>query len=297
MLNNASIFRKYPELMKKTITLALLFSLIFYSRAQENSPFPEQVEILSKLTGHSPIGEDITLKDRHSQEARMISADYLKTMLGRFCDEVQIENYSETGNNVVGSIMATAQTDQWIILGAHYDSVKDCPGANDNATGVALAYSVAKHVASLPNRKYNLKIVFFDEEERGLIGSRAYAKKLLDEKVNVVSVHTVDQLGWDEDGDKGIELEVPADAIRDQYSKVAGDYNYGFPIQISDVTSTDHRSFRQLGFAATGITEEYKNGDTTPHYHRPTDTYETINFDYLTTITEYVQRVFEDIMK
>lgn len=283
--------------MKKTITLALLFSLVFYSRAQENSPFPEQVEILSKLTGHSPIGEDITLKDRHSQEARMMSADYLMNMLGRFCDEVQIEKYSETGNNVVGSIMATTQTDQWIILGAHYDSVKDCPGANDNATGVALAYSVAKHVASLPNRKYNLKIVFFDEEERGLIGSRAYAKKLLDEKVNVVSVHTVDQLGWDEDGDKGIELEVPADAIRDQYSKVAGDYNYGFPIQISDVTSTDHRSFRQLGFAATGITEEYKNGDTTPHYHRPTDTYETINFDYLTTITEYVQRVFEDIMK
>lgn len=283
--------------MKKTIILALLFSIVYPGIAQENSPLPEQVEILSKLTGHSPIGEDITLKDRHSQEARMISADYLMTMLGRFCDEVQIEKYSETGNNVVGSIMATTQTDQWIILGAHYDSVKDCPGANDNATGVALAYSVAKHVASLPNRKYNMKIVFFDEEERGLIGSRAYAKKLLDEKVNVVSVHTVDQLGWDEDGDKGIELEVPADAIRDQYSKVAGDYNYTFPIQISDVTSTDHRSFRQLGFAATGITEEYKNGDTTPHYHRPTDTYETINFDYLTTITEYVQRVFEDIMK
>lgn len=283
--------------MKKTITLALLFSLVFYSRAQENSPFPEQVEILSKLTGHSPIGEDITLKDRHSQEARMMSADYLMNMLGRFCDEVQIEKYSETGNNVVGSIMATTQTDQWIILGAHYDSVKDCPGANDNATGVALAYSVAKHVASLPNRKYNLKIVFFDEEERGLIGSRAYAKKLLDEKVNVVSVHTVDQLGWDEDGDKGIELEVPADAILDQYSKVAGDYNYTFPIQISDVTSTDHRSFRQLGFAATGITEEYKNGDTTPHYHRPTDTYETINFDYLYTITEYVQKVFEGMMR
>ncbi|MBO6763000.1 MAG: M28 family peptidase, partial [Roseivirga sp.] len=77
----------------------------------------------------------------------------------------------------------------------------------------------------------------------------------------------------------------------------AGEYNYTFPIQISDVTSTDHRSFRQLGFAATGITEEYKNGDTTPHYHRSTDTYETVNFAYLTTITEYVQKVFEDMMK
>lgn len=283
--------------MKNIFTL--LFSLLTFSAgiAQETNPLPEQEEIISKLTGHSSIGEDITLKDRYSQEARMISAEYLERKLDIFCDEVQIENYSQTGNNVVGSILATTETDQWIVIGAHYDSVKDCPGANDNATGVALAYSVAKHIASLETRNYNLKIVFFDEEERGLIGSKAYAKQLLEDKVNVVSVHTIDQLGWDEDGDRGIELEVPTDQIRDQYSKVAGEYNYTFPIQISDVTSTDHRSFRQLGFAATGITEEYKNGDTTPHYHRSTDTYETVNFAYLTTITEYVQKVFEDMMK
>ena len=283
--------------MKHIFTL--LFILLTFSAgiAQETNPLPEQEEIISKLTGHSSIGEDITLKDRYSQEARMISAEYLERKLDIFCDEVQIENYSQTGNNVVGSILATTETDQWIVIGAHYDSVKDCPGANDNATGVALVYSVAKHVASLETRNFNLKIVFFDEEERGLIGSKAYAKQLLDDKVNVVSVHTIDQLGWDEDGDRGIELEVPTDQIRDQYSKVAGEYNYTFPIQISDVTSTDHRSFRQLGFAATGITEEYKNGDTTPHYHRSTDTYETVNFAYLTTITEYVQKVFEDMMK
>ena len=257
----------------------------------------DQEEILSKLTGHSPIGEDIILKDRYSQEARMMSADFLKSMLKRFCDQVQIENYSETGNNVVGTILATTDTNQWIILGAHYDSVKDCPGANDNASGVALTYAVAKHIASLPNRKYNMKIVFFDEEEKGLLGSKAYAQKLVDEKLNVVSVHTVDQLAWDEDGDKGIELEMPTDDIKNHYLKVARDFGYEFPIQISDVTSTDHSSFRGLGFAATGITEEYKNGDTTPHYHRPTDTYETVNFEYLTTITEYVQKVFEDMMK
>lgn len=283
--------------MKNTLTLLILILASSFGLAQEKNPLPEQIEIISKLTGHSPIGEDITLKDRYSQEARIVSAEFLERKLGSFCDEVQIENYSQTGNNVVGLILATTETDQWIVIGAHYDSVKDCPGANDNATGVALAYSVAQYVASLETRKYNLRIVFFDEEERGLIGSKAYAKQLLDEKVNVVSVHTIDQLGWDEDGDQGIELEVPTAEIKDQYTKVAKEYHYTFPIQISDVTSTDHRSFRQLGFAATGITEEYKNGDTTPHYHRPTDTYETVNFDYLTTITEYVQKVFEEMMK
>lgn len=288
-------------LRNSIVTMKAIFSILFIlcigNAVLAQKADSEQAEIISKLTGHSPINENITLNDRYSAEARMISAEFLKVKLKTFCDVVQIENYSQSGNNVVGSIMATKESDEWVVIGAHYDSVKDCPGANDNATGVALAYSVAKHVASLETRNYNLKIVFFDEEERGLIGSKAYAKQLLDDKVNVVSVHTIDQLGWDEDGDRGIELEVPTDQIRDQYSKVAGEYNYSFPIQISDVTSTDHRSFRQLGFAATGISEEYKNRDTTPHYHRSTDTYETVNFAYLATITEYVQRVFEDMMK
>jgi Zn-dependent M28 family amino/carboxypeptidase len=283
-------------MIRTSLSLLLLVLIPLASFGQQRA-LNEQKELLARLTGHKPIRANVQLKDRYTQESRKITAEYLKGLIGEFCHESEIDNYSPTGNNVVGTIFATSQTDRWIVIGAHYDSVKDCPGANDNATGVALAYSVAKHVASLETRNYNLKIVFFDEEERGLIGSKAYAKKLLEEKLNVISVHTIDQLGWDEDGDRGIELEVPAEHILDLYTKVAGEFNYTFPIQISDVTSTDHRSFRQLGFAATGITEEYKNGDTTPHYHRSTDTYETVNFEYLSFITEYVKKVFEDIMR
>lgn len=284
------------KLKKSLFTFCLSFLSLAAFAFQEGAK-PDQVAILAKLTGHEAIQGGTKLKDRFTQESREIAASYLKEQLAPFCDKAEIENYSETGNNVVGTIMATSKTDKWIVLGAHYDSVENCPGANDNASGVALAYSVAKHIASLPNRKYNMKIVFFDEEERGLIGSKAYAQKLIDEKLDVVSVHTIDQLAWDNDGDKGIELEMPTEEIKNHYLKVAKQFNYDFPIQMSDVTSTDHRSFRRLGFAATGITEEYKNGDTTPHYHKPTDTFETVNFEYLTTITEYVQQVFEDLMK
>ncbi|WPZ09281.1 MULTISPECIES: M28 family metallopeptidase [Roseivirga] len=283
--------------MKPILTFSLLVLTISFSYTQTNNRSAQQKEIISKLSGHSPITKNTLLKDRHSNRARKVSAEYLKYKISFFCDKSEIINYKKRARNVTGSIMATSKTNQWIIIGAHFDSVKNSPGANDNATGVALVYAVAEYISTLEVRKYNLQIVFFDQEERRFKGSKAYAKQLLENKVNVVSVHTIDQLGWDEDGDRGIELEVPTDQIRDQYSKVAGEYNYTFPIQISDVTSTDHRSFRQLGFAATGITEEYKNGDTTPHYHRSTDTYETVNFAYLTTITEYVQKVFEDMMK
>ena len=257
----------------------------------------DQHALIAKLTGHVPINNNTKLADRYAQESRELVAEFLKAELAQFVDQVEIENYSATGNNVVGTIMATTKTDEWVVLGAHYDSVKDSPGANDNASGTALVYSVAKHIAGLNSRKYNVKIVFFDEEERGLIGSKAYAKKLKDQNYNIVSVHTIDQMAWDNDGDRAIELEMPTEALKNHYLKVAKDYGYEFPIHMSTVTSTDHRSFRNVGFNAIGLTEEYVNKDTTPHYHKSTDTYETVNFEYLETITTYVQKVFEELLK
>jgi hypothetical protein len=44
-------------------------------------------------------------------------------------------------------------------------------------------------------------------------------------------------------------------------------------------------SFRELGFAAVGLTEEYVSGDTTPHYHLPSDAYETVSLPYLASST------------
>ncbi|MGW8121860.1 M28 family metallopeptidase [Roseivirga echinicomitans] len=276
-------------------TLILLISFNAFSFQQKG--IPEQVDLISKLTGHSAIQGTTVLHDRHALESRKIVAEFLKDQLSEFIDQVEIENYSETGNNVVGTIMATTKTDEWVILGAHFDSVKDSPGANDNASGTALVYSVAKHIADLNTRKYNVKIVFFDEEERGLIGSKAYANKLKEENFNIVSVHTIDQMGWDDDGDRAFELEMPTEELKNHYLQVAKDFGFDFPIHMSKVTSTDHRSFRNVGFNATGLTEEYVNKDTTPHYHKSTDTFETINFEYLKTITDYVKKVFEELLK
>ena len=285
--------------MKRHITIAIVLVLILFIKAYgfEQNELEDQKTLIAKLTGHSAIDKNTKLKDRHAQGSREMVAKFLKSELSEFIDQVEIENYSPTGNNVVGTIMATSETDEWVVLGAHYDSVKDSPGANDNASGTGLVYSVAKHIAGLSLRKYNVKIVFFDEEERGLIGSKVYAKKLKEKNFNIVSVHTIDQMAWDNDGDRGIELEVPTEALKSHYLKVAKDYGYNFPIHISTVTSTDHRSFRNVGFNAIGLTEEYVNKDTTPHYHKSTDTYETVNFEYLETITVYVQRVFEELLK
>ena len=113
-----------------------------------------------------------------------------------------------------------------------------------------------------------------DEEERGLRGSRAFAQMLMDEKRVVHSVHTIDQMGWDQDDDRAIELELPYDGALDLYKKADDALNVKIPILTTTESGSDHSAFRRLGFKAVGITEEYRNKDTTPFIHRPGDTYE-----------------------
>ena len=120
-------------------------------------------------------------------------------------------------------------------------------------------------------RSKNFVFVFFDEEENTLRGSSHFAQKLVDEKWHIHSVHTVDQVAWDRDGDRAIELELPPEELRDFYRKVKADHGYGMPIHVTKTASTDHSSFRKHGFDAVGITEEYVHGDTTDEYHEPTD--------------------------
>ena len=89
--------------------------------------------------------------------------------------------------------------------------------------------------------------VLFDEEEDGLVGSEAFARKLKADGVRVHSVHTIDQMGWDMDGDQRIEVELPDRGLRELYLAAATDLGWNNPaaaIVTTNVSSTDHASFR-----------------------------------------------------
>lgn len=137
-------------------------------------------------------------------------------------------------------------------------------------------------------------IVYFDQEEVGLAGSQAFTNFLKEKKLNVHSVHTIDQMGWDKDKDQNIEIEVPTPFLKSIYQKHAK--QLGVSAFVTSETGLDHRVFRAAGFNAVGITEEYRNKDTTPHYHKNTDTYDTIDFNYLYFSTNLVFNVIEELV-
>lgn len=173
-----------------------------------------------------------------------------------------------TGANVFATIPATTGNEPKVIVGAHFDSAPGSPGANDDASGVGVVLAVARALADAPCRSAPVTVVLFDQEEVGLRGSRAFVQTLV--AADVRAVHTIDQVAWDADGDRFFELELPTPALEAEWRAAAS--VVGVSLMVTSTSGTDHQSFREAGLPAVGLTEEYVGGDTTPHFHRATDT-------------------------
>ena len=245
-----------------------------------------QIEVMAKITGYVEIKPGVKLPDRCTLENRQASRDYFMEVFKELGLEGVRHAYSEDGENVYAVLMATQPTEEYVVIGAHYDSARDgCAGANDNGTGCVVVLAAAQELQKLKRRSKNYIFILFDQEERGMRGSRAFAQKLKDENMKVHSVHTVDQMGWDKDGDRAFELEIPYEGAVQLYQNARQLLGKELTIHVTTEAGSDHSAFRRLGFPAIGLTEEYRNGDTTPHIHRATDTYETIDFDYMESTT------------
>ena len=89
--------------------------------------------------------------------------------------EVEIDRYA-TGTNVLGTRPGRDPAAPYVLVGAHYDHIPGCEGADDNASGTAGVLELARALAGVPAER-TLKLACWDEEERGLVGSRSWAAR------------------------------------------------------------------------------------------------------------------------
>jgi Peptidase family M28 len=76
-----------------------------------------------------------------------------------------------------------------LLLAGHHDAVPGSPGANDNAAAVGILVSLWRRLAADPPRHLTVRLAFFGDEERGMLGSRVYARTTaLEQLVGVVSL-------------------------------------------------------------------------------------------------------------
>lgn len=268
-----------------------------------DSLLQSQQLLIRQLSGAEALPTGETLPARCLQEERARARNFLAGKLRELGMEPETQPYQWpninplvdllfapfAGANVYGILPATVATDSYIVMGAHFDTERYCPGALDNGSGISLTYETARALAQLPLRRHHVILVYFDQEEEELIGSQAFAQWLRERGFRVHSVHTVDSIGWDEDGDGAIELELPDLELLPIYRLHAA--ALGIPLQVTRVNSTDHHSFRQLGFRATGLTDEFAYGDYSPYKDSPQDTWETVNYAYLARCTAFFTAV------
>lgn len=110
--------------------------------------------------------------------------------------EVTLQAY-ETGVNVVGTRAGEGPaSEEVVLLSAHYDHVPGCPGADDNASGVAGALEIARALAGARLQR-TLVVACWDEEEVGLFGSKAYVASI--DPASIALAVNFDMIGYASD--------------------------------------------------------------------------------------------------
>jgi Zn-dependent M28 family amino/carboxypeptidase len=145
--------------------------------------------------------------ERHVWRPRALNAaaDYIAAHLSESGYRVNTQWYQAASldvRNVVADLNQPANTDEIVVIGAHYDSIPGCPGANDNGSGVAALLEVARACAQLaPTAARNLRFVAFVNEEPPFfqtneMGSLVFARAARERNEKIVAMLSLETIGY-----------------------------------------------------------------------------------------------------
>jgi hypothetical protein len=287
---------------------------------------PEEIDLAARLKRHVVAIASRPHNVRH-YEALEAAAAYIEQSLMALGYKVTSQEY-EVHDRVVRNLEATIEPTEprpdtpSIIVGAHYDSAGDAPGANDNGSGVATVLELARLLAN-STPKQRLRFVLFVNEEPPYfqtsdMGSVRYAALLYERKEQVSAMLSLETIGYysNEPGSQTYPRPFSAffpdraDFIafvgmlgsRDLVQQVIGSFRKHAtlpsiggvaPGAITGIDWSDHWSFSQRGLPALMIT------DTAvfryPHYHRVTDTPDKLDYERLARVTKGLEGVIREL--
>lgn len=108
--------------------------------------------------------------------------------------QVELDAYG-TGTNVLGWKQGTTRPSEIVIVSAHYDSVPGCPGADDDGSGLAGVLEAARALA-MGSFERTLLVACWDEEELGLLGSKAFADRAATQALDVRGMISAEMIGY-----------------------------------------------------------------------------------------------------
>ncbi len=269
-------------------------------------------EHVERLTSSGP---------RHGDNPAAVLAalEYIAHCLTSYGYAVEPERYGR-GRHEVNLLASTSEADDRAVLeiGAHWDTVRESAGADDNASGVAGLLEVARILVGAGQRSRALRFCVFGGEEDqplGSTGSRAHVARL--EATAVEGAIVLEMIGYrdrrpgsqrlpDDPEVSAADLVAAgfdrADFIAAIGNLAAADHVAAVsraasaqdpPLRVASVTvrgdhgrnasRSDHLPYWLSGRKGVMITDtaEFRNAN----YHRPTDTIDTLDFDFAAAVT------------
>jgi hypothetical protein len=261
--------------------------------------------------------------ERHVQkpEALAAAATHLEASFLKTGYSVRRQTYQVDGvtcTNLEVELRGSHRPGEIIIVGAHYDSVIGCPGANDNATGAAAVLALSR---LFHGKKFSrtLRFVLFANEEppyfqTPYMGSLVYARQCRERGEKITGMISLETLGYYSSApgsqkypgalrllypDQGNFVAFVSNReSREFLHKVVRSFRQHARIpsegialseKVPGIGWSDHWSFWKQGYPALMVTDTapYRY----PHYHEPTDTPDKIDYEALTRVVVAMEPV------
>jgi hypothetical protein len=333
--------KAFDKLWKWLAIISLFILLVFiavvlYMTAMPGKSFSgaftpltvEEIQIKTNLTRHiSYLADDIGERNVIAYEPLQKTAQYIEDNFRKFGYEVKSQEYTvqmRKVRNLIADIPGGAKANEIVVIGAHYDTVYDCPGADDNTSGVAALLELARSLkGSHPSRTVRF-VAFVNEEppwfQTDDMGSVVYAEQAHKLKENIVAAISIETIGMysDAEGSQqypwGFKSFYPSKGdfiafignlgsrglVRDAIHSFRASTNFpsegsAVPAAIPGVGWSDHWSFWEEGYPAIMVTDTavFRN----PNYHQPTDKLDTLDYDRTARVVHGLLRVVTDLGK
>lgn len=248
---------------------------------------------------------------------------------GRFRElgyAVEAQTYAAEGlefTNVIAEVRGATRPQEIIVVGAHYDSVFDSPGANDNASGTAALLELARLLCGhRPARTLRL-VAFVNEEppyfQGPRMGSRVYVRRCAQRRERIDAMLSLETIGHYDDAPGSQVYPSPFNLVypdtgnfaafvgnrasRALVRRVVASFrsHTAFPSEgvsapgwIQGIGWSDHWSFWRHGYPALMVT------DTAPfrypHYHTTQDTPDKLDYERMARVVGGIERVLRELL-
>jgi Zn-dependent M28 family amino/carboxypeptidase len=248
------------------------------------------------------------------------AANYIRSMLERAGLSVSAQNYEYFGQqvtNVLATIPSTVGASAYHVVGAHYDTVPETPGADDNASAVAVMLELA---ARLRHSDLKVPVIFaaFTLEEppafsTGHQGSRVFVDACRSQGERVIGAIVLEMVGYTAPRQRYPFISRwPGYPAQGNFIGIIGNWrsrtfgravvksfrrNQELPVAslflpfdgriLPETRLSDHASFWDAGLPALMVTDTafFRN----PNYHLASDTIDTLDFNFMARLVKSLE--------